>query len=76
MKVAFHTLGCKVNQNDTDSLVRLFQEHGYEIAPFEPGADIYIVNTCMVTKLGERKSRQMINKAVGFKPKLVAVTGL
>jgi threonylcarbamoyladenosine tRNA methylthiotransferase MtaB len=75
MKVAFHTLGCKVNQNDTDSLVRLFQEHGYEIAPFEPGADIYIVNTCMVTKLGERKSRQMINKAVSFEPKLVAVTG-
>jgi threonylcarbamoyladenosine tRNA methylthiotransferase MtaB len=75
MRVAFHTLGCKVNQNDTDSLARLFQEHGYEIVPFKAGADIYIVNTCIVTKVGERKSRQMINKAVGYGPRLVVVTG-
>jgi threonylcarbamoyladenosine tRNA methylthiotransferase MtaB len=75
MKVAFHTLGCKVNQNDTDSLVRIFQERDYTIAPFGPGADIYIINTCTVTKLGEHKSRQIINKAVSYQPQLVVVTG-
>jgi threonylcarbamoyladenosine tRNA methylthiotransferase MtaB len=75
MKVAFHTLGCKVNQNDTDSLIRLFRESGYEIAPFAPGADIYVVNTCIVTKVGESKSRQIINKAVSYQPQLVVVTG-
>jgi threonylcarbamoyladenosine tRNA methylthiotransferase MtaB len=75
MRVAFHTLGCKVNQNDTDSLARLFRERGYEIAPFEAGADIYVINTCTVTKVGESKSRQMINRAVGYHPRLVVVTG-
>jgi threonylcarbamoyladenosine tRNA methylthiotransferase MtaB len=75
MKVAFHTLGCKVNQNDTDSLARLFRERGYEIVPFEPGADIYIINTCAVTKIGEGKSRQSIHKAVGYLPKVLVVTG-
>jgi threonylcarbamoyladenosine tRNA methylthiotransferase MtaB len=75
MKVAFHTLGCKVNQNDTDSLIRLFQEHGYEIVPFAPGADIYIINTCTVTKLGASKSRQIVKKAVGYRPRLVVVAG-
>lgn len=75
MRVAFHTLGCKVNQNDTDSLAQLFRERGYDIVPFEPGADIYIINTCVVTQLGEKKSRQIIHKAVGYQPKLVVVTG-
>jgi threonylcarbamoyladenosine tRNA methylthiotransferase MtaB len=75
MKVAFHTLGCKVNQNDTESLTGLFRSRGYEIAPFEPGADIYVINTCTVTKLGEGKSRQSIRKAVGYHPKAVVVTG-
>jgi threonylcarbamoyladenosine tRNA methylthiotransferase MtaB len=75
MKVAFHTLGCKVNQNDTDSMAQLFLERGYEVVPFAPGADIYIVNTCTVTKLGTRKSRQTVNQAVNYRPRLVAVTG-
>jgi threonylcarbamoyladenosine tRNA methylthiotransferase MtaB len=75
MKVAFHTLGCKVNQNDTESLMGLFRSRGYEIAPFEPGADIYVINTCTVTKLGEGKSRQFIRKAVGYQPQAVVVTG-
>lgn len=75
MKVAFHTLGCKVNQNDTDSLARLFRERGYDIVPFEPGADIFVINTCTVTHVGEQKSRQMIHKAVGFGAKAVVITG-
>jgi threonylcarbamoyladenosine tRNA methylthiotransferase MtaB len=75
MKVAFHTLGCKVNQNDTDSMAQLFWERGYEVVPFASGADIYVVNTCTVTKLGTRKSRQIINQAVNYVPRLVVVTG-
>jgi len=75
MKVAFHTLGCKVNQNDTGSLAELFRQCGYEVVPFIPGADIFIINTCTVTQLGERKSRQVIHKAVSYHPKLVVVTG-
>ncbi|HYH01728.1 MAG TPA: tRNA (N(6)-L-threonylcarbamoyladenosine(37)-C(2))-methylthiotransferase MtaB [Bacillota bacterium] len=75
MRVAFHTLGCKVNQNDTDSLAQLFRQRGHDIVPFEPGVDIYIINTCVVTQLGEKKSRQIVHKAVGYQPKLVVVTG-
>lgn len=75
MKVAFHTLGCKVNQNDTESLMTLFQERGYEVVPFGSQADIYVVNTCAVTQTGAGKSRQMIRKAVGFRPAVVVATG-
>jgi len=75
MKVAFCTLGCKVNQNDTEGLIRLFQDRGYEIAPFEAGADIYVINTCAVTCAGASKSRRAVSKAVRFMPKAVVVTG-
>ncbi|HOJ77208.1 MAG TPA: tRNA (N(6)-L-threonylcarbamoyladenosine(37)-C(2))-methylthiotransferase MtaB [Bacillota bacterium] len=75
MKVAFYTLGCKVNQNDTESLMQLFEEKGYEIVSFDSGADIYIINTCAVTGTGASKSRQAVRKAVGFKPQAVIVTG-
>lgn len=75
MRVAFYTLGCKVNQNDTESLMKLFEDRGYEIVPFEAGADIYIINTCSVTGTGESKSRQIVRKAVKFNPKVVVVTG-
>jgi threonylcarbamoyladenosine tRNA methylthiotransferase MtaB len=76
MKVAFHTLGCKVNQNDSSNLMVLFRERGYEIVPFEAAADIYVINTCAVTQVGERKSRQMIRKAIGANPEaVIAVTG-
>lgn len=75
MKVAFHTLGCKVNQKDTESLMALFEKRGYEIVPFEAGADIYVINTCAVTATGAQKSRQIIRKAVGFHPRAVVATG-
>ncbi len=73
MKVAFHTLGCKVNQNDTNNLSSLFQEAGYQIVPFAEPADVYVVNTCAVTQIGERKSRQTIRKAIQNNPRAVLV---
>lgn len=76
MKVAFFTLGCKVNQNDTSSLAVLFQNKGYKVVPFEKGADIYVINTCSVTRTSDRKSAQIIRKAIGLNPgAVVAVTG-
>jgi len=58
-------LGCKVNFYDTEAMLGLFQRSGYEIVPFEADADIYIINTCSVTNLGDKKSRQMIRRAAG-----------
>jgi threonylcarbamoyladenosine tRNA methylthiotransferase MtaB len=76
MKVAFDTLGCKVNQNDTQSLMAIFQGKGYEIVPFEALAGIYIINTCAVTRVGERKSRQTIRRAIDLNPgAIIVVTG-
>ncbi len=76
MKVAFFTLGCKVNQNDTSSLTALFKNKGYQIVPFEKGADIYVINTCSVTRTSDRKSAQIIRKAIGLTPgAVVVVTG-
>jgi threonylcarbamoyladenosine tRNA methylthiotransferase MtaB len=76
MKVAFFTLGCKVNQNDTSSLAALFQSKGYKAVPFEKGADIYVINTCSVTRTSDRKSAQIIRKAIGLNPgAVVVVTG-
>ena len=62
-KVAFHTLGCKVNTYDTETLAEIFEKEGYSIVDFEDRADVYVINTCTVTNLGDRKSRQMIRKA-------------
>ncbi|NLW47511.1 MAG: tRNA (N(6)-L-threonylcarbamoyladenosine(37)-C(2))-methylthiotransferase MtaB [Firmicutes bacterium] len=76
MKIAFHTLGCKVNQTDTESLMVMFREQGHDIVPFDEHADAYIINTCAVTNLGERKSRQSIRRATGITPApIVVVTG-
>lgn len=76
MRIAFHTLGCKVNQNDTESLMAMFRELGHDIVPFNETADVYIINTCAVTNLGERKSRQSIRRAAAVTPSpLVVVTG-
>lgn len=61
--VAFHTLGCKVNQHDTAMMAGLFQDAGYDIIPFDEKADVYVINTCTVTHLSDRKSRQMIRRA-------------
>lgn len=72
-KVAFLTLGCKVNQNETEALAALFQERGYEQVPAEELADVYVINTCTVTHLADRKSRQMIRRATRSNPQAKVV---
>ena len=73
---AFHTLGCKLNQYDTQSLMELFRERGYTIVDFPQRADVYVINTCTVTGTGEKKSRQAINRAIrGNEESIVVVTG-
>lgn len=62
-KVAFHTLGCKVNQYETEAMEELFEKANYNIVSFSEVADIYIVNTCTVTNIADKKSRQMLSKA-------------
>ena len=54
-KVALHNLGCKVNAYETESMQQMLEQAGYEIVPFAPGADIYIINTCTVTNVAERR---------------------
>ncbi len=74
--VAFHTLGCKVNQFDTGGLMAKFQERGYEIVGFDQPAGIYVINTCTVTQTAEQKARQLIRKVKREHPEaLVVVTG-
>lgn len=76
MRVAFHTLGCKVNQYETESMKEQFQNAGCEIVGEEDIADVYVVNTCTVTNLADRKSRQFIRRARRINPDaVVAVTG-
>ncbi len=74
-KVAFYTLGCKVNQYETNAMIQQFQEHGYELVDFEEKADIYIINTCTVTNMSDKKSREMLRRAKKQNPvsTLVAV---
>ena len=75
-KVAFCTLGCKVNQYETEAMITLFKDRGYVISDFDDECDIYVINTCTVTGEGERKSRQMINRAHGRKSDaVIVVTG-
>lgn len=74
--VAFATLGCKVNQTETAALGRLFEEAGYTVVPFGERADVYIINTCTVTHLSDRKSRQLIRRARRNNPSgVIVVTG-
>lgn len=76
MKVALTTLGCKVNQFETETMEGLFKKRGYEVVPFEQRADVYVVNTCSVTSLGDRKSRQIIRRAHRENPQaVIAVCG-
>lgn len=63
MKVAFTTLGCRVNQYETEAMTEKFKKEGYELVPFEEYADVYVINTCTVTNIGDKKSRQMVNRA-------------
>ena len=75
-KIAFYTLGCKVNQADTASMEGIFRRAGYEVVDFGSPADVYLINTCVVTNTGQRKSRQIINRAVRHNPlSLIVVTG-
>ena len=75
-KIAFYTLGCKVNQSDTASMEGIFRRAGYEVVDFGSPADVYLINTCVVTNTGQRKSRQIINRAVRHNPlALIVVTG-
>lgn len=75
-KAAFMTLGCKVNQFETETMEGLFKQKGYEIVPFSEKADVYVVNTCAVTNLGEKKSRQIIRRAGRENPEaIIAVCG-
>ena len=70
------TLGCKVNQFETETMEGLFRARGYDVVPFEERADVYVINTCSVTHLSDRKSRQLIRRAVRTNPAAcVAVTG-
>ena len=76
MKVAFHTLGCKVNQYETEVLMEKFRQSGHEIVGETDAADVYVVNTCTVTHVSDRKSRQYIRRMKGVNPDaVVAVTG-
>lgn len=76
MKAAFHTLGCKVNQYETEAMKEQFKAAGYQIVEEEDAADVYIINTCTVTNLADRKSRQYIRRMKKQCPKaVVAVTG-
>ena len=75
-RVAFLTLGCKVNSYETDAMIKLFLDKGYEVVEFNGVADIYIVNTCSVTNMADRKSRQMLHKARKNNDKaLIVATG-
>jgi len=74
--VAFHTLGCKVNHYETEAIWQLFKEAGYERRDFEAIADVYVINTCTVTNTGDKKSRQVIRRAIRKNPdSVICVTG-
>ena len=74
--VGFHTLGCKVNQSETEAMTALFLDRNYQLGDFEAYCDVYVINTCTVTHAGDRKSRQMIRRAKNLNPKaVVVVTG-
>ncbi len=63
MKAALHNLGCKVNAYETEAMQQILEEAGYEIVPFSEYADVYVINTCSVTNMADRKSRQMLHRA-------------
>lgn len=75
-KVAFHTLGCKVNHYETEGIWNRFKQEGYERVDFDHHADVYVINTCTVTNTGDKKSRQVIRRAVRKNPDaVICVTG-
>ena len=72
-KAALHNLGCKVNAYETEAMQQLLEEAGYEIVPFQEKADVYVINTCSVTNIADRKSRQMLHRAKKMNPDAVVV---
>ena len=72
-KAAFHNLGCKVNAYETEAMQQLFEENGFETVPFSEKADVYVVNTCTVTNMADRKSRQMLHRARKNNPDAVVI---
>ena len=76
MQIAFYTLGCKVNQYETQAMEQLALQRGHSLVPFEGPADVYVINTCSVTAVSDKKSRQMIRRARKQAPdSVVAVCG-
>lgn len=76
MKVAFATLGCRVNMYESEAMAEKFIKEGYKVVPFEEHAEVYVINTCTVTNMGDKKSRQMINRAKRVNPEsIIAVVG-
>ena len=72
-KAALHNLGCKVNAYETEAMQEILEQNGYEIVPFEEKADAYIVNTCSVTNMADKKSRQMLHRAKKMNPEAVVI---
>ena len=72
-KAALHNLGCKVHAYETEAMQEMLEKAGYEIVPFREGADIYIINTCTVTNIADRKSRQMLHRARKMNPDAIVV---
>ena len=72
-KVALHNLGCKVNAYEVEAMQQLLEKAGYEIVPFTEGADVYLINTCTVTNIADRKSRQILHKAKKMNPDAIVV---
>ena len=72
-QAALHNLGCKDNAYEVEAMQQLLEKAGYEIVPFEPGADVYLINTCTVTNIADRKSRQMLHKAKKMNPDAIVV---
>lgn len=72
-KAALHNLGCKVNAYETEAMQEMLEQNGYEIVPFKEGADVYVINTCTVTNMADRKSRQMLHRARKMNPNAVVV---
>lgn len=73
MRVAFYTLGCKVNSYETEAVIELFEKRGYSIVDFEEPADVYVLNSCMVTNTGERKSKKYIRRPFQINPDAIVI---
>ena len=72
-RAALHNLGCKVNAYETQAMQQMLEEAGYQIVPFQEKADVYVINTCSVTNIADRKSRQMLHRAKRLNPDAVIV---